>query len=88
MNLKPQLCICHPRHDQMDNVHLQQKAVFFFLSQNDRHFRHFLVGLAAYRPLCAPPIFSGETGHEGVSAGPPARGHSVVVKSDRTDVLR
>lgn len=52
VNLNPQLCICHPIHDQADNAHwhLQQMAFFLFFSQYDRR---FLVGLAAYRPLCA-----------------------------------
>ena len=88
MNLKPQLCICHLRHDQVDYAHPQRIAIsLVFLSQNDRHFRYFLVGLAAYRPLCAPFFFLARLAHECVSAGPPAHGHStsVGVRSERTD---
>jgi hypothetical protein len=56
MNLKPQLCICHPTHDQVDSAHLQQLAVFyvFFFSQYDRHFRHSLAGLAEVSPAVRP----------------------------------
>ena len=64
MNLKPHLCICHSRRDQVYDAHLRQ-IVFF--SQNDRPFRYFPVGLAAYHPLyamsfpwrggpCVPPV--------------------------------
>jgi hypothetical protein len=55
MNLKPQLCICHPTHDQVDSAHLQQLAVFyvFFSHSMIAIFAILLLGLLKYRSLCA-----------------------------------